>query len=183
MLEQLITFTLVILQAVKDHDFTNIQAYTTQSNECQFGRLRFFSRNCNFVDTAINVLSNFMLVEDIQERLGINVNIPTRAPEYVINLIGTHEVPQHLVNVMKLFAQRAVQLVTDSKVSSLGRGELSYELMEFIEDRGLQTFIPLQAYKLSTRVIATKSDKNSQKSTKLARMIVQNSKYGDVRLE
>ncbi|CAL6020872.1 Hypothetical_protein [Hexamita inflata] len=82
------------------------------------------------------------------------------------------------LNVMKLFAQRAVQLVTDNEVSSLGRGKLSYELIEFIEDHGLQTFIPLQANIPSNRVIATKSDKNSQKLTKLARMIVKNSKYG-----
>ncbi|CAL6101040.1 Hypothetical_protein [Hexamita inflata] len=181
MLEQLITYTLAILQGVKDHSFTNIQSYTTQSCECQFGRLRRHSRSCNFVDTAVNVLSNFILIEDINERLGISVNIPARASEYIINLEGTYEVPDFFGSVLKEFAYRMVNFVTESIPKNSAITELSNELLDFIEDCGIQTFVPVQAYKLSTRVVATLSDKNCQKSTRLSRMIVKNNKFRSAR--
>ncbi|CAL6082174.1 Hypothetical_protein [Hexamita inflata] len=117
-----------------------------------------------------------MLVEDLHLKLGIQVDIPKRAPEYIINIIGKWEVTEHLQKQMKQFAFRAVQVVTGKSNKNQEEGLLKQDLLNFIEDCGLQTFIPMRVYKLSNRVVAAKSDKNSQKSTKTARMIVENTK-------
>ncbi|CAL6068561.1 Hypothetical_protein [Hexamita inflata] len=62
-------------------------ANATQSNGCEFGRFRYFFKEQQFRRYSYKWLSNFILVEDIQEEYEINANIPTRAFEYVINII------------------------------------------------------------------------------------------------
>ncbi|CAL6091216.1 Hypothetical_protein [Hexamita inflata] len=94
---------------------------------------------------------------------------------------STYEVPDFFGSVLKEFAYRMVNFVTESMPKNSAKTELSNELLDFIEDCGIQTFVPVQAYKLSTRVVATLSDKNCQKSTRLSRMIVKNNKFRSAR--